>query len=381
MPKLAIGDHVLGSIKFGHIDEAFAVLIVPSIRREVTGLPKVHGVAGDWDHFIGGEVNPLLRMRWHTGAARRRMQRRPVLWRLDQMQRRLAEQDRRCLEMDALVLESHKEGPEWVVLVYQHTIIAQSLVRLDGMDDSLIHLLSVFVHLSDRGPEHVVLVHVVPKHLINAYFENRLEVGVDGLVQDARDSKFVDVQTGRVAVVEYLRMAQSVNWRAVERVLPLEPGKHGFVQRPGVVKVFLGRSPGHVGQVGEGQRTEGAIGAETGTVRRMRPGPPVIGSRSGKPGIDLAIVPSQIDHPLLLVGLGIDDGRSFIDVVLSILTILLFKDGGGSGRLGPIFFAAIAHGSDREGGGRASARRYGIRTSDGDGLGRSSVGGNGRRVP
>lgn len=66
------------------------------------------------------------------------------------------------------------------------------------------------MHLGDRGPRQAVLAHVVPAHLIHASLEDNLIVGVDWLLDQSGHAQLVDVQCGRVAVVEDQRVAQVV---------------------------------------------------------------------------------------------------------------------------------------------------------------------------
>jgi hypothetical protein len=65
-------------------------------------------------------------------------------------------------------------------------------------------------------PQHVVLVHVIPKHLIDTNFENRFEIWIYRFRQYARDAKLIDVETRSVTIVKDLWMPEAVNRWAVE---------------------------------------------------------------------------------------------------------------------------------------------------------------------
>ena len=54
-------------------------------------------------------------------------------------------------------------------------------------------------------------------------FEDGLEVGVDGPRQHAGHAELVDVEAGRVAVVEDLGVPEAVDGEAEEGILALEP--------------------------------------------------------------------------------------------------------------------------------------------------------------
>ena len=71
----------------------------------------------------------------------------------------------------------------------------------------------VLEHLADRWPDHLVLSHVIPAHLVDARLENIFHVSVDGSVEEPGQAKLVDVQHGDVAVVEDLGVPETVDRR------------------------------------------------------------------------------------------------------------------------------------------------------------------------
>lgn len=62
-----------------------------------------------------------------------------------------------------------------------------------------------------------------------------------------------------MAVIEELGMTQSVDRWSIEVLLPVEAGKEGFVERPGVIKVFLAAFTSHTVKIGKGEGSHLAI--------------------------------------------------------------------------------------------------------------------------
>ena len=121
--------------------------------------------------------------------------------------------------MYALVLEPHEQRPHRVVLIYNQafTILAfQTGMIHDYINDGIVDILSIFIDFANRRPEHIIFVHIIPKHFVDADLKDGLEVGVDGFGEYACDAEFVDIKAWRVAVVEYLGMTESVDWWPIQ---------------------------------------------------------------------------------------------------------------------------------------------------------------------
>jgi hypothetical protein len=56
-------------------------------------------------------------------------------------------------------------------------------------------------------------VHIIPQHLINANLKDAFKVSIHRLGKDSRDTELVDVKARSVAVVENLRVTQSMRSR------------------------------------------------------------------------------------------------------------------------------------------------------------------------
>lgn len=114
------------------------------------------------------------------------------------------------------------------------------------------------------------------------------------------------VQARRVAVVEDLRVPESVRRRAVEAFFALEPRKERFREAPAVVEVRLRGLARLAPQVGLREGPEAAVGgAPARARRRVRAGPPRARARAGEPGV--VAVSAQVD--LAHEGVGGGGGR------------------------------------------------------------------------
>mmetsp|Transcript_14630 Transcript_14630/g.40650 ORF Transcript_14630/g.40650 Transcript_14630/m.40650 type:complete len:330 (-) Transcript_14630:725-1714(-) len=229
-----VGDHVLTGVKVGHADGAFTVLVVPPIRGKIRGLSQIHRIAFHRDHFVGWVIYSLDRVRRTRVVVGRWVNGRPIFRFLNQVSGCLAKQNRTRFEMDALVFVSHEKGPHGMGLVHRDRAIGivQRRVVHNGILDDLVDLFAVFVNLTNRWPEHVVFVHVVPQHFIHSNLKNAFEVGVARFAQDPAHSKFVDVEACRVAVIKDLGMPQSVRWWSVEIFFAVQSSEQCLVQGP-----------------------------------------------------------------------------------------------------------------------------------------------------
>lgn len=82
----------------------------------------------------------------------------------------------------------------------------------DGIDDSVVNIFTILMNLGNSRPNHVILVHVIPKHFVYTNFENGFEVCIDGFFENSSNAKFVDVETGCVTVVKDLGVTKTVYW-------------------------------------------------------------------------------------------------------------------------------------------------------------------------
>ena len=152
--------------------------------------------------------------------------------------------------MDAFVLEAQEERPQGVVHADGRVAVGEVGVGGDEVADDGIHLLAIGVGLGEAGPQHLVLRHVVPAHLVDAGLEDAFEIGVERRVDEACHPQLVDVEGRRVTVVEDHRVAQVMVGRPVEGLLALQAGKQQLGEGPSVVEGGLHRLAGAVGEVG-----------------------------------------------------------------------------------------------------------------------------------
>mmetsp|Transcript_48714 Transcript_48714/g.139303 ORF Transcript_48714/g.139303 Transcript_48714/m.139303 type:complete len:357 (+) Transcript_48714:1671-2741(+) len=305
MPEFAIADHLLARGEGRHLDDPVAVLVVPAVGGETPGLAELHARGLHRHQLVARELGALPGLhRLRAGPLGRRVQRWPGRGHLHEVHGRLPEQHGRGLEVDPLVLKAHEERPHGVVPAHGHgrraAAILQRRVCGDEMGDGLVDLLPVGVHLGDQGPDHVVLVHVVPQHLVHADLEDGLKVGVHGPVQDPGHAELVDVEARRVAVVEDLWVSQAVHRGPVEGLLAPEARKKGLGQGPAVVEVRLRLLARHASQVWHGERAQAAVGGDAGADawHRWLARVPVRRPRSLEP---LVVDAAEVGHPGLMV--------------------------------------------------------------------------------
>ena len=179
----------------------------------------------------------------------------PIVWLLYQMQGRFTKQDGTRFQVDSLVLEAHKQGPHGMRLVHANTMaigIMQTRVIQNGVHDSFVNLLSVFMHLGHRRPKHVILMHIIPQHFIHTHFKDGFKVGIHWFGQDSTDSQLVDVQASRVSIVKNLRMTKTMRWgttrvpsmRAVYNDVRSNDGGNDTTTDNIPIKTFLSLEPG-----------------------------------------------------------------------------------------------------------------------------------------
>lgn len=129
--ELGVGDQELGGRKGGHVHVPVPVLVVPAKRRKVAGLAQRH--LGRWHvhDLVGGRLG-------RTGDEGRA--RAPAGDGEDGVDGQLVDEDGGGLDVDALVLEGHPQGPpgrghgDGCVLGVRH--------GLDHADDGRLHLVA-----------------------------------------------------------------------------------------------------------------------------------------------------------------------------------------------------------------------------------------------
>ena len=199
------------------------VLVVPPKRRKSSRLAQSRGAAVRVGHHrVGRVVYPLPRVLARLGGAAAgplgaRVGSPPVGGRCHQPQRQLPHQHRGRLQVDALVLEGHEQGPGGVGRAGGGGV--QPRLAGDEAGHQGVYLATVRRHLGNGGPVHVVLAQIVPGHFVDARLEDGLQVVVQPAAQEARHPQLVHVQHRRVGVVEDERVPQVVVRWAVEGLL------------------------------------------------------------------------------------------------------------------------------------------------------------------
>jgi len=164
VPVLAVRYHVLAGAERRDVDIPFPVFVVPPKGREVGGLAQVDRVRLDRDHPIGRVVDTLPRVRRRSCRPlatvlqqRRRMDGRPVLRFLDEVDRSFAEQHGTRFEVDTLVFVPHEERPHGMRLIDSDatstSTVVEAFVRQNRVLDRLVHLLPVLVDLGNGRPQ------------------------------------------------------------------------------------------------------------------------------------------------------------------------------------------------------------------------------------
>mmetsp|Transcript_9835 Transcript_9835/g.24526 ORF Transcript_9835/g.24526 Transcript_9835/m.24526 type:complete len:832 (+) Transcript_9835:440-2935(+) len=248
--ELAVGDLELGRGERGHVNLLTPVLVVPA-KRGVRQVLAQHHARGRHAHQrVGGEVG-ALRGQCGRRLAGGRVVVGPVLGLAHAVQRQLADEHRRRLDVDALVLKAHEHRPAGVVP--PHLLLVQARVGLDDVAHHLVRLAAVLGHDGHGRPVLARAGQVVPRHLVHARLKQLLKEGVDAVLKHARHAQLVDVHHGGVAVVEDHGVAQLVVWLADESILALQGGQEHLSQGPAVVKVVQNLLAGKLAMVGQRQ--------------------------------------------------------------------------------------------------------------------------------
>jgi hypothetical protein len=72
---------------------------------------------------------------------------------------------------------------------------------------------------------HVVLVHVVPQHFVDAHLKDAFKVRIDRLLENAGHAQLVDIEARRVPIIKDLRVSEAVHRRTVKALLALQASK------------------------------------------------------------------------------------------------------------------------------------------------------------
>mmetsp|Transcript_33370 Transcript_33370/g.76167 ORF Transcript_33370/g.76167 Transcript_33370/m.76167 type:complete len:247 (-) Transcript_33370:810-1550(-) len=151
VPEVSVGDQEAAGLEVRHLYTSMAILVVPTIRWEVPGLAQVHSTSLHCNHAVAGEVYASRRSHWRSFSLRCWVQSWPCFGHLHEVQRRLAEQHGRCLDVDSLVLEPHEQRPHGVVPSDRHrrlsVVVLERRVRCDDVGHRLVHGLAVGMNL------------------------------------------------------------------------------------------------------------------------------------------------------------------------------------------------------------------------------------------
>ena len=217
--ELAVADQVAGGLESRNVARVFAVFVVPAVNRVVEATTESHAAGRNVDQRI-------LRRRSRLVA------RCPGRMRLRVLQRMLAHQHRRGLEVNALVLDAHQHRPERALPANRQ---GERGVADDAVDQRP-HPPPVVGDLGHRRPVVAGVVEVVPAHFVDANGEHRLEARVEALVDQAGEDELVDEEGRGVAEIKNQRVAQADRLL----VVGLVAGQH-FEQRlvavTGAVKI------------------------------------------------------------------------------------------------------------------------------------------------
>eukprot|EP00961_Rhodomonas_salina_P166927 2249524-Rhodomonas_salina.1 len=178
--------------------------------REVAGLPELNFGGRNREHLVADSARG-------RAVGGRGVVGRELRGARDEVRGELAHEDRACLEVDALVLEAHDDGPRGLV------DLDRKLPRAlhDHVLDDLVHFAAVLGDLAQVRPRHLVLGQIVPRHLVDAGLHDLLHVLVDAIGEQASDAELVDVEACHVAVVEDKGVPELVPGRALEDLSPL----------------------------------------------------------------------------------------------------------------------------------------------------------------
>ena len=190
--KLLIGDEVATGLERCHRGTVPAKLVVPAVNPRIVELaPQAHVCRRNGDQRI---------RRRHA----RRPTGRPRRMRLHVAQLMLADEHRRGLQVDALVLDAHHDDPPRVIPADRQL----QRQRLYQPADRRTHLLAVVLHRGDAGPVVARVVEIVPAHFVDADGEHRLERRIDAPFDQTGEQQLVDEEGGGMAEIEDQRMTQ-----------------------------------------------------------------------------------------------------------------------------------------------------------------------------
>mmetsp|Transcript_13414 Transcript_13414/g.31937 ORF Transcript_13414/g.31937 Transcript_13414/m.31937 type:complete len:250 (+) Transcript_13414:1785-2534(+) len=245
-----------------------AILVVPAVAGKVSRLSQLNCLAGHPQHLILWKVLTHLRPKASGRLEARWVQPRPGCRDLHQVAGRLPEEHRAGLKVDGFVLHAHEDGPQRVIPGDLHRRSAVVILEIGMSGNDLAHdfvdLLPVLLDLLHGRPDHVILVHVIPKHLVDSNLHDRLHVRVHCVLQHSSHPQLVDVQAGSVSVVKDLWMPQAMHRRTVEGLLAMKASEKHLDHCPGVVEVLLRLLPGNLVQIGHGQCPNGPIRRHSG---------------------------------------------------------------------------------------------------------------------
>ena len=269
----AVRHQITRRLESRHLGAVRAVFVVPAVDRLVEAAAQLHGAGGDVDQRVGRRLAVL-----GTGL--------PGGMRLDVLQRVLAHQHRRGLEVDTLVLDAHHHRPERILPADR-----QREGRLaDHAVDHRAHLVAVGGDLGHGGPVVARVVEVVPAHLVHADREHRFQARIDALLDQAGEQELVDEEGGGVAEVEDQRVTQADRLPEVSLVA----GEHleqRLVAIEGGVEVV--QQLGALGlDVGAGQERRAREARRQGARRGLR--------RSGRGGLTPRGGGGRLGHACLL---------------------------------------------------------------------------------
>mmetsp|Transcript_15814 Transcript_15814/g.20669 ORF Transcript_15814/g.20669 Transcript_15814/m.20669 type:complete len:200 (-) Transcript_15814:149-748(-) len=152
------------------------------------------------------------------------------------------------------------------------------------------------MNFPDSWPEHIILMHIIPKHLIHTNFKNTLKVSIYSLIKHTTHTQFIHVQTSRMPIIKNLRMTQPMRRRTIKRLLTLQTSKQRLIQRPRIIKIILRTLTRHTAQIRQRQRTQSPLRIRSRTaLRGTHTRKPTRITFTHKPGIVLAT--TQIHHP------------------------------------------------------------------------------------
>mmetsp|Transcript_31494 Transcript_31494/g.61465 ORF Transcript_31494/g.61465 Transcript_31494/m.61465 type:complete len:253 (+) Transcript_31494:1581-2339(+) len=235
-------------MKILDVDRAGAILIVPPEGRELLRLAQVHRPALDGQKLV---LDTALR-----GGDSRGVRDGPLVGPAHEVRGELADQHRRGLEVDPLVLGAHDERPRGVGGEDGELVVAVD----DDVTHAVIHALAVPDDVDEGRPLHLVLGEVVPRHLVHARLHDLLKPVVDTVGEEPSHPQLVDVDDSDVPEIEHERVAQLVPRRAGEGVLAQEAGEENLSEGPGVLEVVEESLPcARCRDVREGDRGHGPV--------------------------------------------------------------------------------------------------------------------------